>query len=252
MGALYEKHSLDEEITNLPQWKQQAYQTFTSMLIDTNTYPCVPARQGFLDNQLRFCFVSDPRETSASEDLATALKKYGNHARSFGNYTSLAVFFETPEDMIRNYSVEDYRHLFWDALNQVTAYDEQPWPKAIPQEPEHHEWEFCFAGEPYFAFCATPAHRKRKSRYFPYFMIAFQPRWVFEDLNGNTTFGRKMKNIIRKRLLQYDGVPGHPDLKWYGEEDNHEWKQYFLSDDDESPSKCPFMRMKEKMSSFLQ
>ena len=100
------------------------------------------------------------------------------------------------------------------------------------QNPAHHKWEFCFDEEPYFVFCATPAHTLRKSRHFPFLLLAFQPRWVFEEINNSTAFGHKMKKLIRKRLIEYDAIPCHPDLKWYGQEDNHEWKQYFLSDDD--------------------
>ncbi|WP_200411007.1 YqcI/YcgG family protein [Virgibacillus salexigens] len=252
MGILVEKTWLDEHMESLPLWQQKVYRSFSSMLADTNTYPCVPARQGFLSNQLRFTFVSDPRKEGAAKQLATALREYGNGSRETGKYTSLVVFFETPAVIKANYTISDYRELFWSVLNHVTAYDEQEWPADIPTDPMHHTWEFCFHGEPYFAFCATPEHCLRKSRQFPAFFIAFQPRWVFEDLNDHTRFGRKMKKVIRQRLANYDEIAAHPDLKWYGKADNHEWKQYFLSDDTSSPSSCPFMRMKSKLTSFLK
>lgn len=251
MGVLFDKMLLEQQLETLPEWKQAAYKYFASMLADDNTYPCVPARHGFLKNRLRFCFIDDPRKESSIKVLATALKDYGSSSRKLGNYTSLVVFFQTPKEIYGNYTVEDYRSLFWNVLNRLAAIDKHEWPKDIPEDPTHHKWEFCFNGEPYFSFCATPRHKQRKSRYFPYFCMAFQPRWVFASLNGSTSFGRKMKNIIRKRLVNYDGFPGHPDLKWYGEEDNHEWKQYFLSDDDSSPTQCPFKQMKQKLSTFL-
>lgn len=47
-------------------------------------------------------------------------------------------------------------------------------------------------------------------------MLTFQPRWVFEDLNDTTAFGRNMSKQIRKRLEAYDEVPIHPHLGWYG------------------------------------
>jgi FPC/CPF motif-containing protein YcgG len=37
-----------------------------------------------------------------------------------------------------------------------------------------------------------------------------------------------------------DGVPAHLSLKWYEQENNQEWKQYYLRDDETVPSKCPF------------
>ena len=245
MGAILDKSWIDEQLETLPLWQQTAYTAFSSMIADDkNTYPCIPARQGFLTNQLKFCFVGDPREVSSVKALAEILREYGKCSRNLGKYTSFTVFFETPEDMLKLYNVEDYRELFWSVLNRMTAFDEKGWPEQIPIDPAHHKWEFCFDGEPYFVFCATPAHKLRKSRHFPSLLLAFQPRWVFEELNNSTVFGSKMKKLIRKRISEYDAIPSHPDLKWYGQEDNQEWKQYFLSDDNHSTSKCPFMRMK--------
>lgn len=248
MEVLFDKEWLDKQLETLPFWKQEAYRSFSSTIADdANTYPCFPARQGFLTNNLRFSFISDPREESAAKELANALKEYGAISRDTGKYASFAVFLETPNDILDSYDVEDYRELFWKLLNNVTAFDQKEWPEDIPTEPSDPKWEFCFDGEPYFVFCATPAHEDRRSRNFPCLLLAFQPRWVFNDLNDTTVFGQKMKKLIRKRLVAYDGIPGHPDLKWYGQEDNHEWKQYFLSDDDSSPSKCPFNHMKNKL-----
>ncbi|MBM7663236.1 FPC/CPF motif-containing protein YcgG [Bacillus mesophilus] len=251
MEVLFDKEWLDEQLDTLPLWKQKAYRSFSSIIADDeNTYPCVPGRQGFLSNNLRFSFIGDPREVSSAKELANSLKEYGAISRDTGKYASLAVFVETPNDILESYGVEDYQEMFWTILNNVTLYDQKEWPEDIPTDPSDTKWEFCFDGEPYFAFCATPAHEVRRSRHFPCLLLAFQPRWVFNEINDSTVFGRKMKKLIRKRLVEYDGIPGHPDLKWYGQEDNHEWKQYFLSDDDSSPSKCPFMRMKNKFSNF--
>ena len=246
MDIVLDKSWLDENIGTLPSWKQTAYQAFSAMIADDeNTYPCVPARQGFLLNQLRFSFIGDPRKMSASKELADCLKEYGKYAQAIGKYTSFAIFIETPEDMLTTYDIEDYRKLFWSLLNNVSTFDEKAWPEDIPTNPSHHEWEFCFDGEPYFVFCATPAHKSRKSRHFPSLLLAFQPRFVFTNINDSTVYGRNLKKLIRKRTYEYDGIPCHPDLKWYGQKDNHEWKQYFLSDDEQTESKCPFHHMQQ-------
>lgn len=253
MGVIFEKSWLDAQLGTLPSWQQTAYQSFSAMIADNeNTYPCVPARQGFLSNQLRFSFVGDPREISSIKELADCLREYGKCSRSSGKYASFAVFFETPKDILESYDVEDYRSLFWSILNRLTAFDDKDWPEDIPSDPTHHQWEFCFNGEPYFVFCATPAHTSRKSRHFPSLLLAFQPRFVFTEMNNSTVFGRKLKKLIRKRICDYDGIPGHPDLKWYGQEDNHEWKQYFLSDDDSGATKCPFSSTQHSLPSALE
>ncbi|WP_349409840.1 YqcI/YcgG family protein [Pseudalkalibacillus sp. SCS-8] len=248
MGDLQTKSWLDANLASMEDWKQSAFKHFGDMIADKeNTYPCIPGRQGFLSDNLRFGFVKDPRGQDAIRDVASLLKSYGEISKDTGKYASLVVFFETPIDMLDTYSVEQYETLFWSVLNRVSEIDEMEWPADIPTDPAHHEWEYCFHGEPYFAFCATPAHTFRKSRRFPCFMLAFQPRWVFDEINDSTLFGRKMKKAIRKRLAAYDDVPIHPDLKWYGQTDNHEWKQYFLSDDERRPSKCPYTYMKNKL-----
>ena len=72
-------------------------------------------------------------------------------------------------------------------------------------------------------------------------LITFQPRWVFEGLEGHTRRGRSARELIRRRLATYDDVPAHPSLGDYGAPDTREWRQYFLPDAEESPSgRCPF------------
>ncbi|RLQ94062.1 YqcI/YcgG family protein [Falsibacillus albus] len=244
MAVLLTKTEIENETIALSDWQIEAFQSFKKMIADEeNTYPCVPGRQGFQSDQLRFSFISDPRLDIAGTELAEILKQYGEISRETGKYASLVLIFETPEDIKRTFDINEYEDLFWTLLSQVSLMDEKRWPDGISQDPSHHSWEFCFHGEPYFAFCATPAHTQRKSRFFTHFLMAFQPRWVFEHMNDQTLLGQNMKKIIRDRLEKYDESPPHPALKWYGQEDNHEWMQYFLRDDETGPSKCPFHNM---------
>ncbi len=95
------------------------------------------------------------------------------------------------------------------------------------------------------SFCALHrGTRQEEAGAFLFFMVTFQPRWVFDDLNGSTAFGRNMSRLIRSRLEAYDQAPIHPQLGWYGGKDNREWKQYFLRDDEKQVSKCPFSYLK--------
>ncbi|MFD1337300.1 YqcI/YcgG family protein [Oceanobacillus iheyensis] len=246
MSVLFNNVTIKQNWELLSPWKQDAYQYFQSMIGEKNDYPCVPARQGLKNNMLRYGFLDNVDDTKV---LASSLKEYGNTSKAIGQYTSLIIFIPMDDTQA---TVEDYQVLFWDLLSDVTNYDTSDWPATIPDNPEHHEWEFCFDGEPYFAFCATPVHQLRKSRYFPYMMLAFQPRFVFDELNASTSYGRKMKKVIRQRLQAFDSIPAHPDLKWYGNSDNHEWKQYFIGDDDHTLSKCPFTRFKQRISNLTK
>ncbi|MGF7047377.1 FPC/CPF motif-containing protein YcgG [Paenibacillus sp. DS2015] len=245
MTLLYTKSWLDEHLLTLSEWQQRAFIEFGTMINDdSNMYPCIPGRQGFLADHLRFGFIEDLSSQQSIQELAVMLKTYGQHSRETGKFASFVVFSNPPSTLLHEYSVQDYEELFWDLLSHVSHYDVKEWPKDISRDPSDPSWEFCFDGNPYFTFCATPSHQTRKSRYFSYFLLAFQPRWVFEDINDSTVFGQKMKKAIRSRLLEYDGIPAHPSLNWYGQKDNLEWKQYFLRDNNEVPSKCPFSQLK--------
>ncbi|RDI41897.1 YqcI/YcgG family protein [Falsibacillus pallidus] len=243
MAEIYSKEMIENNQMVLEDWAREAFQSFQNMIADDeNTYPCVPGRIGFLSNHLRYAFLGDPREEKTLLDAADVLKRYSQMSRETGKYASLLLFYKSPAELQR-YSIEEFEDLFWSTLTSLSMKDQMPWPEGISKDPTHHTWEFCFHGEPYFSFCATPAHHLRRSRHFSSFLMAFQPRWVFEQMNDSTQLGRNMKKMIRKRLASYDEAPTHPALKWYGQEDNHEWMQYFLREDESSPSKCPFHNM---------
>lgn len=251
MVGLTTKVWLDAHLSDLAEWRRDAFCQFGNMIADPEQkYPCIPGRQGFLTNNLRFGFAADPRSEQAIVDVMQLLKQYGGCSRETGKYASLVIFFNTPRELVNKSSVEDFEQLFWSVLNRVNAKDPSPWPDHISTDPSHPSWEFCYDGYPYFAFCSTPAHQIRKSRTTPYFLIAFQPRWVFDEINDSTPFGRNVKKLIRQKLADYDGVRAHPSLKWYGQENNQEWKQYYLRDDETVPSKCPFTYMKNKFKAM--
>ncbi|PKR85479.1 YqcI/YcgG family protein [Heyndrickxia camelliae] len=238
MVKLYEKDIL---YAPLESWQQEAMSAFDAKITHkTLKFPCIPAYQGYILNQMKFGFASDPRDENASFELAGLLKKYGQASRNMGIYTALIVFFKTPEDLKSQYTVSDYEMLFWQLLNRVSSLDETNWVESISQDPHDPTWEFCFHHERYFVYCATPAHEKRKSRHFPTFMLAITPRWVLDEFSASISKAEKMKKMIRTRLEKYDNIPPHPDLKWYGQQDNYEWKQYYLRDDDTSLPSCPF------------
>lgn len=248
---LFTKDEIENQTIDLQHWQLEGYHQFVNMMTNKErAYPCVPGIQGLMNNMLRFSFVEDPRRDFSAEQLAVCLREYGKISRKTGAYASLVVFCDTRRLLEENVTIDGYEEIFWSLLNQTHKKDQTSWPDHIPTDPEDHSWEFCFDGEPYFAFCATPAHNIRESRHFPCLLLAFQPRWVFDEINETTPFGRKIKQVIRKRLMNYDKVPPHPALKWYGQKDNHEWQQYFLKDDETSLSNCPFMAMKNNQKSL--
>lgn len=228
----------------LQQWERMALEKFAAKMKDREQpFPCVPATIGFSTNQLRYGFAGDPREASTIDEVAELLRDYSHASKQIGNYTSLIVFYETPQNLVETHSVEQFEQLFWKQLIGLSEKDGAEWPKHIPTDPHDPIWEFCYNREQYFMYCATPSHQNRKSRHFDYFMLAITPRWVLEEFNKSEPYAKKIKSQVRKRLEKYDSIQIHPYLNSYGEEDNFEWRQYFLRDDDTTLSKCPFHRL---------
>lgn len=236
---LFTKESINNNV--LEQWQNDAIATFSSKMADKNSpFPCIPATQGFHLYQFRYGFASDPRNISSADGLAKILGEYSNCFRNLGNYTSLIIFYETSWELKEQTSVEGFEKLFWKQLYRLAEIDCQEWPRQIPTDPHNPLWEFCFHGEQYFVYCATPSHKNRMSRHFPYFMLAITPRSVLVEFHSSKHHAAKIKSNIRKRLTDYDTIGIHPDLNSYGNEDNFEWKQYFLHDDNTAISTCPF------------
>lgn len=242
INILYNKDSLP--INSLTKCQEKALEAFEAKMTDVDKpFPCIPAVIGFRKNQLRYGFIGDPRVESSSVELGELLLSYTEQSRSFGNYTSLIIFFETPDELKTDCGVEQYEELFWQQLSTLAALDKMEWPEHIPKDPHHSLWEFCFHGEQYFMYCATPAHKNRQSRYFPTMMFAITPRWVLKEFTKKPTFAERVKTKIRQRLKNYDKIGIHPSLNTYGETNNLEWKQYFLRDDETAPMKCPYHRI---------
>ncbi|WP_246218492.1 YqcI/YcgG family protein [Litoribacterium kuwaitense] len=238
---IYSRHQLDDA-TTCKGWEQYVYQQFYSGMLESHPpFPCVLGVDGVTRDQVRYCFIHSAEEDDVV-DLANALRTYVENCREFGRNTSLVAFFK-PEP--QTYTLSSYEDRFWTILQLLNDNDEKPWPPHIPKHPDHPLWEFCFHGEPMFVVCNTPAHEERLSRHSDVFMMTFQPRWVFEGLGLNTKAGQVIQHKVRKRLNDYDKVAAHPELGWYGQEENREWRQYFLHDAPEAGAAvCPF-RAKE-------
>jgi len=229
----------------LEAWQKDAIQKFAQRMKDKEKpFPCIPATIGYQLNRFCYGFVSNPERPEAVIELADLLKDYSNIYKSMGDYTSLIIFYDPSHESKHQTSVEQYEQVFWEQLNQLSQYDEADWPNHIPTDPKQPMWEYCFHGEQYFMYCATPSHKNRNSRYFPYLMLAITPRWVLENFTSAPIQAKKMKKKIRERLAEYDSIDIHPDLNSYGQNDNYEWKQYFLRDDDTTLPQCPFHQKK--------
>ncbi len=186
---------------------------------------------------LRFSFI--PVGESRLGTLAQALWEFTEIASSLGQRTSLVCFFEHDA---RINSLEKYREHFWWLLTRLHEGDPSSWPPGISEDPDEPTWEFSYNSMPLFVVSNTPYHLRRRSRYFEYFLVTFQPRFVFDNLKTGTPGGDKARAVIRRRLAEYDLVELTPLLGSFSAVGNKEWQQYFLDDDNEpvDPSDgCP-------------
>jgi uncharacterized protein len=201
-------------------------------------FPCTFAASAAKKRTLRFGFIENLTDQDSWEPLPDMLAEYLIIGLPLGRDTSLVVFFGGPVDL----RIEEYRKYFWDVLQYLHANDRDPWPEGIPYSADHPLWEFSYAGEPVFVVCNTPAHTKRRSRNNPGFMMTFQPRWTLNELKANTVKGATARKTIRERLRKFDRMGPYHKLGSYGDEDNREWRQYFLPELDSKPldDTCPF------------
>jgi uncharacterized protein len=207
------------------------------LLSEVRQFPCVFGVSGFKSGQIRFAFLRD----LDPQNLAEVLRQFVANAHSFGKNTSLVVF--AGPDVIQ--SIEQYRQRFWTLLRGLHEADKVEWPSEVPMELNDPNWEFCFAGEPIFVVCNTPAHIQRQSRRGSVFTVTFQPRWVFEHILGTEQSARAAFRVVSERLAPYDMVPKAAILGRYGDPEVREWKQYFLEEDNSEP-RCPFHKLAQK------
>lgn len=103
--------------------------------------------------------------------------------------------------------LEHYRENFWNILQYLHKVDTKPWPKDYPTDPDHHLWAFSFAEEPFFVFGNAPAYKQRKTRDLGNSLVlGFQPRRIFEGLEGTTKGGVMSREKVRERVEKWDGL----------------------------------------------
>jgi uncharacterized protein len=208
----------------IPDWLQRSHAIFRKHILHRE-YPCnfgtVAEKQG----DLKIAYIEGTDQEHIPQTLATFLSSAALHPN---RQQVLALFFE-PEEKERN--LEYYQERFWNLLQYLHDHDPSPWPEDIPLNPDDPYWEFTFNGVPMFVFEAAPAYRQRLSRNLgPGMIVLFQPRNVFNHIEGDTPAGRKARRTIRQRSIKWDHMGIHPDMGSYPEKNNREWKQYFLPD----------------------
>jgi FPC/CPF motif-containing protein YcgG len=234
-SILLEKKDIIDS-ANVPEWVAEEYEIFTQK-VTTNGFPCHFGTIAERRHELRYTYSNHNDWAS----LPSSLEAFMELARTHPKVRHAMIGFFEPEQQEHPFSY--YRQRFWDVCNFLHQHDRKPWPNDIPSDTADPLWEFCFDGEPLFLFVGFPAYKQRNSRRFgKSMMILYQPKRVFNGLEGATPGGIEARKQIRPRLQKWDGgMEMHPDFNIIDEALAFRWKQYCASDDNTpAVGECPF------------
>lgn len=222
---------------NLPGWVPSEYNAFRSQVV-AEGFPCHFGTIAQNRGHLRYTY-SNVGDWSTLPD---SLAEFMELSRTNPQVRHALIGFFEPETGEKSFDY--YQGRFWDVCNFLHENDTKPWPADVPSSTDDPLWEFCFDGEPLFLFSGFPAYKQRNSRRFgDGMMILYQPKRVFNGIEGATLGGIRAREFIRPRLQAWDGgMEMHPDFNILDEALAFRWKQYCASDNNTpAVGKCPFL-----------
>ncbi|MFT4504793.1 YqcI/YcgG family protein [Caballeronia sp. 15711] len=219
-------------------WQEKSYIVYRHRLM-ADEYPCFFGQAGERNEEVLYAFIRQGDETT----LAELMREFTNYARSpaYAKH-SLTVFLEPDLGLSLH---RDFVDRFWGLLGTLAVLDVK---KSVHDDPGTVHWEFSFDGCEMFVVGASPTYEKRRSRNLgPGIVLLFQPRQLFIDPTTGKPISASARREIHKRMLRYDRMSVHPDIGFYEDVDNREWKQYVLPDDNTPVSgECPYLQAVEK------
>ena len=224
-----------------PDWFAGAHAEFRDTLLSDAGYPCHFGVTSERSDQNWFTALDESRPGLGTAELAGTLSDFVPLARFGSSRQSLVVLVGPPR---RHPELAQHAAQFWAVLRQLSRHDRQPWPIGRPLDPGLPDWHWCFAGQPWFVFGASPGYRHRRSRNVGRCLtMVFQlAERVFEGLGASSPAGKAAKREIRGRLAQYDLAGPHPHLGDTEHSSDYKWRRYFLPDDNRTfdEQACPW------------
>jgi len=219
-------------ITPQQSWQHEAYAQYREKL-QASDYPCFFGQAAEARGEMLYTFVG----SGYLDEMAESIRQFVALTGTAGyERASLAAFFE-PDASIRDHA--GFVARFWHILRYLHEHDRHPATERSPDEPL---WEFSFEGCEMFVVGTSPTYRRRRSRNLgPGIALIFQPRFLFLDPATSQPIAPSVRRRIHERMHAYDGMTVHPDIGFFGDANNCEWKQYALPDDNEPETgRCPF------------
>lgn len=214
---------------NIPEWLKNEY-SYWEKIVSDRKFPCHFGTAAEIMGDLRYFYI----ENHDLGPLPDVLREFLKLARLNEHTKHALVLFVQPE--VSEQTFDYYENYFWNILRYLHLNDEKEWNDNIPTNPDDPLWEFCFDGEPIFVSVNMPAYKHRITRNMGKSLILiFQPRKIFADITPRAI------ELIRSMVELIENMPIHPDLGKYGENNNREWKQYIITDNNNSRTGiCPF------------
>lgn len=215
----------------LDHWKVKAYEHYLEK-VRTPDYPCFFGQGAEIRGEMLYCFSCRENHDELALNLTTFVNLI---AAAPYERSSLAAFFE-PDSALSDH--ESFVARFWSVLQILHEHDAHPSGRTT----DDPLWEFSFERCEMFVVGASPTYLRRRSRNLgPGMVLVFQPRSLFIDPATSEPIAAAVRQRLHRRMLAYDGLPLHPDIGFYGQSTNREWKQYALPDDNEPlAGGCPF------------
>ena len=233
-------HSAHASAPVPPAWATEAHHQFVERLTSASPYPCHFGVQAEKLGYHSFTAIDREPIRPAAKTLARTLQEYLERSQSGAKRQSLIVFMGPPGQDV---SLQDDTAAFWAMLSTLSMHDPAPWPQDCPRDTTDPDWQWCFAGQPWFVFAASPAHHARPSRNVGGCLtLIFQTMRAFEGLITATNTWQSAKEKIRARLELYDGMPIHPHLGDLTQPPSYRWRWAILPDDQRTAphDTCPY------------
>ncbi len=248
-STLWRRSQLEAALAGqlLPGWAAEAYGTFKAKVLD----PRFPCTFGIVAQQRGSLFYGFSESTNSAAHRLHIQSLFTDYLGSLEALTqeesafALLVLFVNPESLPRD--LEAHHQAVWQLLQFLHEKDASPWAPGVPTDPDHPLWSFCLGGLPLFVNISSPAHRQRQSRNLGSALtLIIQLREGFDLVAPDTPAGRRVRKTIRNRIEAFDDTPIYPELGYYKDPQNREWKQYGIPDGDQSQmTRCPFSRRSE-------